>query len=169
MVQNNFKPHAPLRRQSCSLKLINGAQVSHLHFRLREREVQKIDHWIQFFLFFLFRRLEYTREQLLEFKKHVDEKVGQGHGEEQGGGFGGFGGFGGGSSEVSFNKFNIFLSQFPFSFFSSEKPRTPHVPMNLLAQQLVLWLARSLGNQPKDAIDHFHISHIHLVCLHNFA
>lgn len=26
----------------------------------------------------------------------MDEKVGQGHGEEQGGGFGGFGGFGGG-------------------------------------------------------------------------
>ena len=48
-----------------------------------------------------FRRLEYTREQLLEFKKQVDDKVGQGQGEEQGGGFGGFGGFGGGSSEVS--------------------------------------------------------------------
>jgi len=33
----------------------------------------------------------------------VDDKVGQGQGEEQGGGFGGFGGFGGGSSEVSFD------------------------------------------------------------------
>lgn len=32
----------------------------------------------------------------------MDEKVGQGHGEEHGGGFGGFGGFGGGSTEVSF-------------------------------------------------------------------
>lgn len=49
------------------------------------------------------RRLEYTRDQLLEFKKQMDEKVGQGQGEEQGGGFGGFGGFGGGSSEVSFD------------------------------------------------------------------
>ena len=78
--------------------------------------MQEIDHWIQFFLFFLFRRLEYTREQLLEFKKQVDEKVGQGHGEEQGGGFGGFGGFGGGSSEVSFNQSNIFLSQFSVLF-----------------------------------------------------
>ena len=33
----------------------------------------------------------------------MDDKVGQGQGEEQGGGFGGFGGFGGGSSEVSLN------------------------------------------------------------------
>jgi len=33
----------------------------------------------------------------------VDDKVGQGQGEEQGGGFGGFGGFGGGSFEVSFD------------------------------------------------------------------
>ena len=49
------------------------------------------------------RRLEYTRDQLLEFKKQLDNKVGQGHGEEQGGGFGGFGGFGGGGggTEVS--------------------------------------------------------------------
>ena len=54
------------------------------------------------FSFYFRRRLEYTREQLLEFKKQVDDKVGQGQGEEQGGGFGGFGGFGGGSSEVSF-------------------------------------------------------------------
>ena len=55
------------------------------------------------FLFLIVcRRLEYTREQLLEFKKQMDEKVHQTHGEEQGGGFGGFGGFGGGgSSEVS--------------------------------------------------------------------
>jgi len=57
------------------------------------------------------RRLEYTREQLLEFKKQVDDKVGQGQGEEQGGGFGGFGGFGGGSSEVSFD-----LSLVPLTF-----------------------------------------------------
>lgn len=62
---------------------------------------RKTDRWTQFFLFFT-RRLEYTRDQLLEFKKQMDEKVGQGHGEEHGGGFGGFGGFGGGSTEVSF-------------------------------------------------------------------
>lgn len=47
---------------------------------------------------FVCRRLEYTREQLLEFKKRMVEKVNQG---EQGGGFGGFGGFGGGGTEVS--------------------------------------------------------------------
>lgn len=53
------------------------------------------------------RRLEYTREVLLEFKKQMEDKVGQGQGqgEEQGGGFGGFGGFGGGSSEVCFDLF----------------------------------------------------------------
>jgi len=55
------------------------------------------------FSFSFFRCLEYTREQLLQFKKQMDDKVGQGQGEEQGGGFGGFGGFGGGSSEVSFD------------------------------------------------------------------
>ena len=57
-----------------------------------------------------FRRLQYTREQLLEFKKRVDDKVGQGQGEEQGGGFGGFGGFGGGSSEVSLDLSLVLLT-----------------------------------------------------------
>ena len=49
---------------------------------------------------------------LLEFKKQMDDKVGQGQGqgEEQGGGFGGFGGFGGGSSEVSFDLFQALLT-----------------------------------------------------------
>ncbi|XP_067037270.1 cilia- and flagella-associated protein 44-like isoform X2 [Acropora muricata] len=42
------------------------------------------------------KRLEYTHEKLLEFKKQMDEKVGQGHSDEHGGGLGGFGGFGGG-------------------------------------------------------------------------
>lgn len=52
---------------------------------------------------FTCRRLEYTRDQLLEFKKQIDNKGGQGQGGEQGGGFGGgFGGFGGGGgNEVS--------------------------------------------------------------------
>ena len=31
----------------------------------------------------------------------MDEKVGQGHSDEHGGGLGGFGGFGGGGTEVS--------------------------------------------------------------------
>ena len=55
------------------------------------------------FALFTCRRLEYTRDQLLEFKKQIDNKGGQGQGEEQGGGFGGgFGGFGGGGgNEVS--------------------------------------------------------------------
>lgn len=44
------------------------------------------------------KRLEYTREQLLEFKKQLDEKV---HRGDQGGEFGGFGGFGGGATEPS--------------------------------------------------------------------
>ena len=54
-------------------------------------------------IIFICRRLEYTRDQLLEFKKQIDSKGGQGQGEEQGGGFGGgFGGFGGGGgNEVS--------------------------------------------------------------------
>lgn len=56
----------------------------------------KVDYW--FYFCFVCRRLEYTREQLLEFKKRMVEKVNQG---EQGGGFGGFGGFGGGGTEVS--------------------------------------------------------------------
>ncbi|XP_068733143.1 cilia- and flagella-associated protein 44-like isoform X1 [Montipora capricornis] len=47
------------------------------------------------------KRLEYTRERLLEFKKQLDEKVGEGHSDEHGGGFGGFGGFGGGGTEPS--------------------------------------------------------------------
>ena len=49
---------------------------------------------------------------LLEFKKQMDDKVGQGQGqgEEQGGGFGGFGGFGGGSSEVSFDLFQALFT-----------------------------------------------------------
>lgn len=49
----------------------------------------------------MYRRLEYTHEKLLEFKKQMDEKVGQGHSDEHGGGLGGFGGFGGGGTEVS--------------------------------------------------------------------
>lgn len=53
------------------------------------------------FTLFIFRRLEYTRDQLHEFKKQLDDKVGRGHAAEQGGGFGGFGGFGGGATEVS--------------------------------------------------------------------
>jgi len=68
------------------------------------------------FSFSFFRRLEYTREQLLEFKKQMDDKVGQGQGEEQGGGFGGFGGFGGGSSEVSLD---LSLTPLTFNVFSA--------------------------------------------------
>lgn len=49
----------------------------------------------------MYRRLEYTHEKLLEFKKQMDEKVGQGHSDEHGGGLGGFGGFGAGGTEVS--------------------------------------------------------------------
>ena len=44
----------------------------------------------------LYRRLEYTREKLLEFKKEMEEKASQSH-QDDGGGFGGFGGFGGGA------------------------------------------------------------------------
>lgn len=84
---------------------------------------------IHFFTLFVCRRLEYTRDQLLEFKKHMDDKVGQGHGEEQGGGFGGFGGFGGGSSEVSFDiSVPVHTDTFPkvsISFrFRSSRPRS---------------------------------------------
>ena len=62
----------------------------------REKRYLKIDFWFHFRSFC--RRLEYTREQLLEFKKQLDEKV---HRGDQGGEFGGFGGFGGGATEVS--------------------------------------------------------------------
>ena len=58
---------------------------------------------------FLCRRLEYTRDQLLEFKKQIDDKVGQGHSEEHGGGFGGFGGFGGGGGTEVSSKIDLFL------------------------------------------------------------
>lgn len=57
----------------------------------------------EYLVLFMYRRLEYTHEKLLEFKKQMDEKVGQGHSDEHGGGLGGFGGFGGGGggTEVS--------------------------------------------------------------------
>ncbi|XP_048588414.1 cilia- and flagella-associated protein 44-like isoform X2 [Nematostella vectensis] len=54
------------------------------------------------------KRLEYTRDQLLEFKKEKDEKDKQGGGHDDGGGggggFGGFGGFGGGESKLGAGK-----------------------------------------------------------------
>ena len=63
------------------------------------------------FALFTYRRLEYTRDQLLEFKKQIDNKGGQGQGEEQGGGFGGgFGGFGGGGGNEVNLKYLIFFT-----------------------------------------------------------
>ena len=72
------------------------------------------------------RRLEYTRDQLQEFKKQLDDKVGQGHGEEHGGGFGGFGGFGGGGgTEVSSEINSYRASRCTFLTATRLKPQTP--------------------------------------------
>lgn len=72
-------------------------------FLCAHREPHAHIHYRNIFTHFLFlpffRRLEYTRERLLEFKKELLTKQ-DGHGGESGGGFGGFGGFGGGG-EVS--------------------------------------------------------------------
>jgi uncharacterized membrane protein len=45
-----------------------------------------------------FRKLEYTRETLVAFKKEMAEKASSKKGNQESGGFGGFGGFGGGAA-----------------------------------------------------------------------
>lgn len=65
-------------------------------FHCRARFFARVSRKNFSYLFIVFfRRLEYTRERLLEFKKELVTKQ-DGHGEQGGGGFGGFGGFGGG-------------------------------------------------------------------------
>lgn len=66
------------------------------------------------------RKLEYTRETLIAFKKEMAEKASSKKGGQEAGGFGGFGGFGGGGGGGGADKKSVSLyKKFDILFYFS--------------------------------------------------